>query len=123
VNARFLVSIVNLAAIVVAFVVVFELPQYAPYAFYALLGWIVVGFTLSYLTGWGRSSRARATGSGAGMGASDPSSAGAFPSAAPASPPFAYDFCIYCGTTLASGASTCPACGHRVSAALPSAGP
>jgi hypothetical protein len=114
VNARFLVSIVNLAAIAVAFVVVFELPQYASYAFYALLVWIVVGFTVSYFTGWGRSSRARATSSASGPGGADSATAGTFPSATLPSAPFVYDFCIYCGTTLPPGATTCPACGHGV---------
>ncbi len=47
-NARTWISLVNLIAIVVAFTVLFALPQYSGYAFYGLLGWILVSFVLLY---------------------------------------------------------------------------
>lgn len=112
-NARTVLSLVNLAAIAAAFVVLVELPQYADYAFYGLLGWIVVGFVLLYVPGIGRPSPLRAGGSGAAL-PSETAVGGAFPSPVAAPAPHALDFCIYCGADLPPGAPACPACRHRV---------
>jgi hypothetical protein len=110
VNYRIALSLANLAAIVAAFVVLFEFPQYSAYAFYALVAWIFVGFALLYLP-----RRAARPGPSPGGGAAGPfgGPAGApLPSSTPGSAPAPVDFCIYCGTTLPSGATTCPSCGH-----------
>ena len=114
-NARTVLSLINLAAIAAAFVVLVELPQFADYAFYGLLGWIVIGFVLLYVAGIGRPSPMRAGGSGAAL-PSETAVGGAFPSPAAAPEPVALHFCIYCGTDLPSGALSCPACHHRVAA-------
>ncbi len=114
-NARAVLSLVNLAAIVTAFVVLFELPQYAQYAFYGLLAWIAVGFVLMYVPGVGRPSASGAASAGP-LPSADPTGGATFPSGATAASARPLDFCIYCGTTLASGASACSACGHRVPA-------
>ena len=108
---RTALSLANLAAIVVAFLVLFEFPDYAQVAFYALVAWIFVGFGLMYLPG------ARATPAGPRS-----TSTGTFPGAGGAPLPSAggatvrapLDFCVWCGTTLPAGVSVCPACGHRI---------
>ncbi len=115
VNPRVVLSIANLVAIVVAFAILFEFPQYSEYAFYALIVWIFIGFALIYLP-------RRAARPGSSPGGPSPrgragGSAGANPAAPlPSSSPLAsappVDFCIYCGTTLPPGATVCPACGH-----------
>lgn len=112
-NPRATLSLVNLAAIVAAFVVLFELPQYAQYAFYGLLAWIVVGFVLMYVPGVGRPS-ASGTGTAGAPGSLDPTTAGPFPGTPSEAAPVPIDFCVYCGTTLSPGVPTCAACGHRV---------
>ncbi len=114
-NARAVLSLVNLAAIVTAFVVLFELPQYAQYAFYGLLAWIAVGFVLMYVPGIGRAS-ASGAGSAGALASADPTGGAAFPSGSPPASARPLDFCIYCGTTLVAGESVCAACGHRVPA-------
>jgi hypothetical protein len=113
VNARTWISLLNLIAIVVAFVVLFGLPQYSAYAFYGLLTWILVGFVLLYAFRMGRTTPS----AGALGGTSAPSGVAGgtpLPSASSAGPAATIDFCIYCGTALASGISICPACGHPV---------
>jgi len=111
VNVRTWISLFNLVAIVIAFVVLFELPQYSDYAFYGLLSWILVGFVLLYALRVGRSNpttgtRSRAPGSSGGAGAS------ALPSGSAGGPAASLDFCIYCGASLPMGSAACPACGH-----------
>ncbi len=111
---RTALSLANLVAIVTAFVVLFEFPAYSGIAFYALVAWIFVGFGLMYLPALGRPAAPA-------PGGPFPAAAGApgapLPSGGPASGPSApIDFCIYCGTTLPPGATTCAACGHRVPA-------
>jgi hypothetical protein len=112
VRLRTVLSLVNLVAIVAAFLVLFEFPQYADLAFYVLVAWIFVGFALMYFPGAGR----------VVAGASSPSLAGTFPNAASStlasssapSEARPLDFCIWCGTVLPNGSSVCPACGRRV---------
>jgi hypothetical protein len=113
VNPRTVISLANLAAVVVAFVVLFELPQYSDLAFYGLLGWIVVGFVLFY--GF-RSSRSAPTPGDAfpSTGAAGPDGSAPLPSGTAPRSSAPLDFCIFCGTTLPVGAGVCPACGHRV---------
>ena len=117
VNARTWISLINLAAIVVAFFVLFELPQYSGYAFYGLLAWILVSFVLLYAFRVGRprpvagsqvgspGASGPAGGAVGGSGAPLPSASGGAPSV---------DFCIYCGNTLPAGSTVCPTCGHPV---------
>lgn len=112
-NARVLISIANLVAIVAAFLVLFYFPQYSNDAFYVLIVWMVTGFVLLYAV------RPRAAGvPGGGSGGPSP-----FPSSASAtSPPLpsgsespgSIGFCIYCAAPIAPGARTCPACGHAL---------
>ena len=116
-NARTWISLVNLAAIVIAFFVLFELPQYSGYAFYGLLAWILVSFVLLYAFRVGRPRPV--TGAQVGSpGGSGPvggpaSGAGApLPSASGGSE--AVDFCIYCGNTLPPSGTVCPTCGHPI---------
>ncbi len=111
-NARTWISLVNLIAIVVAFTVLFALPQYSGYAFYGLLGWILVSFVLLYGMRVGRPNvQPGASGPGAGGPAPAPA---ALPSTGPNGPSMTLDFCIYCGAPLPPGAVTCPSCGHPV---------
>ncbi len=110
---RTVLSLANLVAIVVAFVVLFEFPQYSALAFYGLVGWMFVGFGLMYLPGVRRPNPALP---GAVPGSTSfPNAGGApLPSTAPgaAAPPI--DFCIWCGSTIPPGSGVCPACGRRV---------
>ena len=112
---RTVLSFANLAAIVIAFVVLFEFPAYASYAFYALVAWIFIGFGLMYLP---IGARTAATGPGTPLGGTFPGSAGPLPSGPGRSPPVGspIDFCIWCGTSLPPGTTVCPSCGHRVGA-------
>src|SRR5271157_647406 len=48
VSVRLLLSIVTLVLIAIAFVILFEYPQYSDYAFYLLIVWIVVYLALLY---------------------------------------------------------------------------
>lgn len=112
-NRRTAISLANLAAIAVAFFVLFELPQYYEYAFYGLLAWLVVGFVLFYAFRPVRSPLppGGAVPSGGGAGPAGPSPLPTGPSSGSSAP---LDFCIFCGNNLPVGAAACPACGHRV---------
>ncbi len=112
-NARTWISIANLVAIVVAFAVLFELPQYSGYAFYGLLGWIVVSLVLVYALRVGRTNPATG-GFGRSGGTTAPSAPGALPSSGSGTTAGPVGFCIYCGRNLPPGAAVCPACGHAV---------
>jgi hypothetical protein len=107
--ARTLLSLVNLGVLGATLAVWFTLPQYANYALYACLGWVVVAFALMY-SAWGN--RPFGAPAPVGAGGASPAGAGGAPGslAVPSLPPV--DFCIYCATTLPVGASRCPACGH-----------
>jgi hypothetical protein len=113
VNPRTVVSLANLVAVVVTFAVLILLPQYSDLAFYALLGWMVVGFLLFYGLRSGRSAPSPggpfpSTGSAPTDGSGPLPSAGGSGSSAP------LDFCIFCGNSLPGGSAACPSCGHRV---------
>jgi len=122
VNTRTVLSIANIAAIVVALLVLVEFPQYSSYAFYALLAWIFLSMALAF----SRRSRPVPRGTpGGGMGGTPGGDlSGTFASSASRPLPSApsggsrpsIDFCIYCGTTLPSGTTVCPACGHGIAA-------
>ena len=112
-NPRTLISLANLVAVVVAFTILVELPQYSDLALYGLLGWMLVGFLLFY--GF-RSSRSSPSPGGTfpSGGATAIDGAAPLPSGARSGPSAPLDFCIFCGNTLPAGAGLCPACGHRV---------
>jgi hypothetical protein len=114
VNRRTVISLANLVAIIVAFLVLFELPQYYEYAFYGLLAWLLAGFVLFYAFRPGRPTSQPGAAYPSG-GPAESTGSGPLPSGTPSasSPPL--DFCIFCGSTLPVGAAVCPACGHRVS--------
>jgi hypothetical protein len=111
-NWRVMVSVANLVAIAVAFIVLFEFPQYANDAFYVLIAWMVTGFVLLYAV----RPRALAT-PGSPLSSSSP-----FPSTAPnpgpapgePGPAGGIGFCIYCATPIPPGTRACPACGHAL---------
>ncbi len=111
-NRRALISIANLCAIAIAFVILFEYQQYADYAFYFLIIWMVVGFVLLYAM------RPTLPSPSANPSA-EPSP---FPSSTPASAPLpsgspggsTIGFCIYCAAPIAPGARACSACGHAL---------
>ena len=110
---RTALSLANLVAIIVAFLVLFEFPAYSQIAFYALVAWIFVGFGLMYLPG----ARAALTlPNPAPSGPFPGTGGGPLPSGGPTTPSRSIDFCVWCGTTLPSGATVCSACGHRVAA-------
>jgi len=113
VNPRTVISLANLAAVALTFAVLILLPQYSDLAFYALLGWMLVGFVLFYTF---RSARSAPSPGGtfpsSGTAAVDRS--GPMPSGAPSAPSAPLDFCIFCGNTLPVGSAACPSCGHRV---------
>ncbi len=112
---RTVLSLANMVAIMVAFLVLFEFPAYSPITFYALVAWIFIGFALVYLPA---RSRAAAGGpAGDTYGGTFPNPGGMpLPSGTSGSPSAAVspDFCVWCGTTLPAGAAVCPSCGHRV---------
>ena len=104
---RTLLTLVNLGAIAVAIVVLLAYPAYSGPAFYLLLGWMFGSMVLVYGP-WGN----RQVGRGRPPTAPLPSGSGA--AAAPTVPsPAEIPFCIYCAAPLPSGATFCPACGHR----------
>lgn len=111
-NRRVLVSIANLCAIAIAFVILFEFPQYSDEAFYLLIIWMIVGFVLLYAM------RPRLPSVPANASA-EPSP---FPSTRPANAPLpsgsesasTIGFCIYCATPIPPGTRACPACGHAL---------
>jgi hypothetical protein len=114
VNRRLVISLANLLAVIVAFVVLIELPQYSPYAFYGLLAWILVGFVLFYGLRSRRSTR-QPEGAFPSSGPAGAAPSGPLPSGTPSGTSAPLDFCIFCGNTLPTGTAVCPVCGHRVS--------
>jgi hypothetical protein len=102
---RTLVTLVNLGTIAVALGILLAYPQYAGFAFYVLLGWMIGTLVLLYGPYANRQ---------IGRGSAAPTTG---PTGAPLpSVPSSHDlgFCIYCGTALPVGAPACPACGHRI---------
>jgi len=112
VNFRVWISIANLSAIVIAFVVLFEFPVYADDVFYFLIAWMVTGFVLLYAV------RPRGPMSPAAV----PTGTSPFPSTGPAAAPLpsgsdgggGIGFCIYCAAPIAPGTRACPSCGHAL---------
>jgi hypothetical protein len=112
VNRRVWISIANLVAIAIAFVILFEYPQYANDAFYLLVIWMVVGFVLLYAM------RPRLS----PVPANNAAAPSPFPSHSPSSAPLpsgsptgaSVGFCIYCATAIPPGTRACPACGHAL---------
>lgn len=111
-NRRVLVSIANLGAIVVAFVILFAFPQYSNDAFYALIAWMVVGFVLLYAI----RPRTPSLPADPSLGSSPfPSNASSTPLASSGSEMSGgIGFCIYCATPVPPGTRACPACGHAL---------
>jgi len=110
-NGRVVLSLVGLGVIVTAFYLIFEYPEYANYAFYLLISWMVLNFVLLYAI--------RPRGPLAPSEASpDPSPFPSQTSSAPTSPSNAsgsgssLGFCIYCATPVPPGTRACPSCGH-----------
>jgi len=110
-NGRVVLSLVGLGVIVIAFYMIFEYQQYAVYAFYLLISWMVLNFALLYAIR-PRGPRAPSDGS---------PDASPFPSQAPSTPTpsssgsgtwSSIGFCIYCAAPVAPGTRACPACGH-----------
>ena len=111
-NWRVLISVANLVAIAVAFVVLFEFPQYANDAFYILIAWMVTGFVLLYAV---RPRGPPVPGTPLAGSSPFPSSyptASALPSSS--DPAGGIGFCIYCAAPIAPGARACPTCGHAL---------
>ncbi len=111
---RTLLTLVNLVAIAVAIVVLLAFPSYAGPAFYLLLGWMFGSMILVYGP-WGNRQVGASRPSAPLPSATPAASAtpGTSPTPAPTPAPAEIPFCIYCAAPLPSGATFCPACGHR----------
>jgi hypothetical protein len=103
---RTVLTLVNLSAFIAAIIVLELLPQYAAYAFYGLVGWMVVSLVLLYRPGAPRTIGTPASGS--------PTLSSDAPLASSSAPQHAsaLGFCIYCAAPVEPGASRCPSCGH-----------
>lgn len=112
-NGRVFVSIANLFAIIIAFVILFEFPQYATYAFYLLITWMVVAFVLLYALRPTVSAGRRDASSEVSPFPSSPAPANVPLRSAPEPAP-SVGFCIYCATPIPPGTRVCPACGHAL---------
>jgi hypothetical protein len=112
-NGRIVLSLVGLAVILVAFFLIFEYQQYAEYAFYLLISWMVVNFALLYaIRPRGRTAASDAPADGSPFPSrNSPSSGSPLPSGG-STPSGSIGFCIYCATPIAPGTRACPACGH-----------
>jgi len=113
VNGRIVLSLVGLVVIVIAFYLILEYRQFADYAFYLLLSWMVVNFALLYaIRPRGPPSPSASTPESSPFPSPAlPSSGPPLPSHAPA-PSNSIGFCIYCASPIAPGTRACPACGH-----------
>jgi len=108
--ARTLLSLLNLAAVTVALVAWFALPQYAVYELFGFVGWMIVGFVLLG-SSWG----SRPVGSGIRGAGSAPAPEGGSLASSPSVGPATgspIGFCVYCAADIPPGAGRCPAC-HR----------
>jgi hypothetical protein len=103
---RTLLTMINLATIAVAIIVLYELPKYAGVAFYVLLAWMIGSLVLIYGP-WANRPIGRRSVGGSPSGSTPLSTTGRLPSD--------LGFCIYCAAPLAPGAPTCAACGHATS--------
>ncbi len=100
-------TIVNLAAFVVAILVLELLPAYAPIAFYGLVGWMIVSLVLLYRPGAGRPVPTAGTGPNATVSPDAPLASTSAPAHASA-----FGFCIYCAAPIEPGTARCPSCKH-----------
>ncbi|MCI4342691.1 MAG: hypothetical protein L3J92_01040 [Thermoplasmata archaeon] len=100
---RTLLTMINLATIAVAIIVLYELPKYAGVAFYVLLAWMIGSLVLIYGPWANRPIGRRNTAGPASVSR---------PLPGPHRLPSDLGFCIYCAAPLAPGAPTCAACGH-----------
>ncbi len=122
---RALLSIINVGVAVGALIVWFRYPRDSYYALYALFGWFLVSFSLTWTI---RAAPARgfaapaaaapAAPGGTTSGTLTPLPSAPRPSGGGASAPDAepIPFCIYCATNLPDDADRCPACGRLVPA-------
>lgn len=109
-NRRVVISIANFAAIVLAFIVLIDFPQYQNEAFYFLIAWMVAGFVLLYAI---RPRDSPLPNADSDLANPFPSSGSAAP--LPSSPSAGgIGFCIYCAAPIAPGTRACPACGHAL---------
>jgi len=109
---RTVLTLVNLAAFVVAITMLEVYPQYAEIAFYALVAWMVVSLALLY----GRATRPAPSANAGTGGAGGLSVSADTPLASTSSPSHAstLGFCIYCAAPIEPNAARCAACGHTV---------
>lgn len=107
---RTLLTLVNFATIAAAVAVLLAFPQWAPDAFYVLLGWMFASLVLIYSPWAGRR---------VGSAAAPPSGPG-ISRDAPLATSSAHEhassigFCMYCATPLEPGTARCPACGRAL---------
>jgi hypothetical protein len=111
-KARTVLTIVNFSIVIAVIAVLLMLPQFTPFAFYFLIGWLVAGLVLFYAP-WSTRAVGAAGAAPASTGGA-PASAGFPLSAAPTAPaaPARLDFCVYCAAPLAATETHCVACGH-----------
>lgn len=109
-HLRAVLTIINFAVVGIALAIFFLYPSLATIAVYAVLIWMFSSLFIFYLPFGSR--HIRPTGPPFGPGAGSAGFGGA-----PSGPPLASSgigFCIYCGTHLATGATSCPVCGRTV---------
>jgi len=102
---RTALSLVNLVALTATLIVWFSFPQYADYALYACLGWVMVAFGVMYSRWGNRPLRPAGPGSGG-----PPLPGGGRVGGAP------LGFCVFCAAHLPPGATRCPECGRAIAA-------
>ncbi len=122
---RALLSVVNIGVAVAALLIWFRYPRYWYYALYALFGWFLVSFSLTWTirpTPAGGLAAPVGVARGAQRGGA-PAALSPLPAAGPAplrgnAPDDArpIPFCVYCATDLPEDAERCPACGRLVPA-------
>lgn len=109
-HLRAILTIVNFAVVAIALAIFFLLPSLATIAVYAVLIWMFSSLFIFYHPFGSRASRPIGPSVGTGAGATATGGA----SSGPPLPSSGIGFCIYCGTHLAVGTTTCPACGRAV---------
>jgi hypothetical protein len=108
-NGRYSILGITIAVLAISIAVDVLFPAYGTLVFYGLLFWLIASFFFFRGPGVGRPTP--------GGGRSPAGSAGTpYPPAPPlpSSPPVALAFCAFCGASLPSGATKCPACKHAV---------
>ncbi|HTW77768.1 MAG TPA: hypothetical protein VMG14_08425 [Thermoplasmata archaeon] len=99
-------TFVNLGAFISALLVLELLPQYAAFAFYALVAWMLVSLVLLYRPGGSRTGGPSAT-TGITVSPDAPLASTTQPQHASS-----FGFCIYCAAPIEPGTARCPACKH-----------